>query len=380
MKFNPRLLVKDFFDRNIFERIILYLIFAEVIVQIFFVVILGGWDFIQGQNRQWIFYGLLALDYIICHKRVINIKFTLNPISIFALSLFVMVAHGIFAGIINNNSPFIILNDTVPIMMIALNILRMQSFSEVSKPIDISFLLRVVVVTSCIMIGAGLIVGNPNIGNATIIFPLFIVCLFYLKPPPIISILILSLLIVLVIDELNRTSMAFLLFSSCFIIMTRMVKQPILGVISFFSLIAILSVGAVIVPEDSQTYRRVAGLTQIDLTKRTGSIGERQAEQDAVNAQLADKSTVQQFFGLGFGNTYSVKLSHKYNTGYNHAHFAWIWFKMRYGSMGYFYLCLLMGALIYSGIYNLRHKEPEYKFVGLMCVLCLIYCFSPIKP
>ena len=379
MNLNPSKLIKAFLDRNIFERIICYLFIAELFVQIVLVFILGGWDFIQPRNKQWVFYGLLALDYIVCYKRVFNLKIILNPISAFAFFLFVLIAHGIFAGIMNGNAPFVILNDTVPLLMLALNALRMQSFAEVSRPIDMSFILKVTIISSAIVMFFGLLDQNPSLGNQILIFPLLLVCLFYLKPAPIISIIALSVLMALVFGELNRTSMAFLLLVSSFSIFIKTISKPLLGTSLAFGLIASIASAAVTIPKDSGTYVRIKGLTEIDLSKRTGSIGERQAEKDAVNLQLEKGSLAQQYFGLGFGTTYSIQLTHEFKKDYNHAHFSWVWFKMRYGHVGYFYLFIFMSALIYNGIYNLKQKDAAFKYVGLLCLLCFLYCFTYVN-
>ena len=379
MTLNLTKLIQDFFNRNIFERIICYLFIAEVVVQIVFVFLLGGWDYVQPRNKQWVFFGLLALDYVVCYKRVLNLKIILNPISAFALFLLVIITHGIFVGIMNSNAPFIILNDTVPILMLSLNALRMQSFSEVSKPIDMRFLLTFTVISSIIIMVFGLLENNPSLGNQILVFPLLVVCLFYLKPTPILSIIALFILMALVFGELNRTSIAFLLLTSGCFITFKTIEKPLLGAGLAFLLIATIAIAAITLPEDSPTYRRIAGLTQIDLSQRTGSIGERQAEQDAVNIQLEKASLTQQFFGLGFGTTYSIKLTHEFKEDYNHAHFSWVWFKMRYGYVGYFYLFIFMSVLTYNGIYNLKQRDAASKYVGLLCIICFLYCFTYVN-
>ena len=126
----------EFFNTNLFERIIIYLFISILLSKLVFELILGQWHFAQSQNQQWIFFSLLAFDYLISFKKVINIRVTANPVSALALLFLIMVTQGLFVGIIHHNAPFKIFNDTVPLLIIALNILRMQSHYELKKPIN----------------------------------------------------------------------------------------------------------------------------------------------------------------------------------------------------------------------------------------------------
>jgi hypothetical protein len=130
------------FVKNIFERLVIYILLSLFLAKIYSEVILGQSVYYNPQISQWIFYLLLAFDYIVNIKKIVTIKIQFNVMSAFAFSLFFMIFHGLVVGIYNQNPWFLVFNDTVPFLMIALNILRMQSSSEQSEPIDFGFLLR----------------------------------------------------------------------------------------------------------------------------------------------------------------------------------------------------------------------------------------------
>ena len=206
--------LQDFFEKNLFERIVVYIVLSELLVKIIFELILGQWDFVQGQNKQWFFYSFLALDYLISVKKVIKIRVTVNPMSLLAFVFLIMVAHGLFMGIMLGNSISIVANDTIPILMIALNILRMQSLTE-CKPFDLKFLLYF---CAFVTIGTGTVgfmadilrrPSGPAIPEEAIFFPLFLAALYTIKPfPKWIVVLVLGM-IVATVGDFNRTIMAF---------------------------------------------------------------------------------------------------------------------------------------------------------------------------
>ena len=173
--------IKDFYDRNLFERIIIYIFLAELLVKIFVELVMGKQGFFASQERQYVFFALLALDYALCYRRIVDIRVSINPLSLFGLTIFIMVAHGLFVGIMNHNAPFIIFNDTVPLLMLGLNVLRMQSFAEMRRPIDIKFLFKSCVIIAAAVTFFGILAGDISIPNTAIFYPLILACIFMLS-------------------------------------------------------------------------------------------------------------------------------------------------------------------------------------------------------
>lgn len=377
--------ISGFFERNLFERLIVYIFLSELAVKVIFELALGQWSFKQSQNTQWIFYGFLALDYLISVRKVMNIRFTLNPMSATAFLFIVMIAHGTLVGVLNHNPPFVIFNDLIPPLMIALNILRMQSGSENTRPIDVRFLLSFcsIVALSTTLIGflclqLGL-PSDPSVGRGQIYYPLVLSALFILRPFPKWIAISLPLIFLLTATGLNRTTLAFLAIVIGGYSILQIVRNPAKGVVLVVIVCIVTSLGVALMPKDSGTYRRISGLSNIDLSERTGSIGERQAEWDAIQAKLSDMGKTAEWTGMGFGGLYNVRFTHQYNTNYGHAHYIWAWFNMRFGKIGYIYMALMMSALIYNTARGLLMGGELGLFVSFLNLIGLIYCLTHVN-
>lgn len=380
-------ILSNFFERNLFERIIVYIFMSELLVKIIFELIIGQWSFIQSQNKQWIFYIFLALDYVLSVKKVTNIRVSVNPTSLLAFVFFIMVVHGLFIGLMLGNAPFVILNDTIPVLMIGLNILRIQSVAEY-KPPDLRFLLYF---CSYITLGTAFfgyvaaLIGQqsgPSIPAEAIYLPLFFAALFTVKPFPKWILGLVVVMIAVTSDDLNRTTMAFLAIVMFGYVLFDMVKNPAKGVITLVVLLSVLAVAVHVVPEDSKTYRRVIGLTEIDLSKKTGSIGERQEEWRAIIKKEHEKGKTVEMFGLGFGGVYEVARTHEFLKNYGHAHYSWAWFKLRFGDVGFVYLLIFAATLLYNGfIWSVRCMQGNVEglFVVFLCLISLLYCVTYVN-
>ena len=314
---NLKKAVHDFYERNLFERIIIYVLMSELLVQIIFEIGMGQWSFVQGQNRQWAFYLMLALDYLVSVKKVSNIRFTINVTSCMAFVFFIMVAHGVFIGFVMGNKPFTIINDTIPLLMIGMNILRFQSEAEY-KPIDMRFLITAcaAIVLTCGFLGytfkSLMHRSNPYVAGAEIYFPLFFATLFTFKRFPKWIIAMTVCMVVITVDDINRTTMAFFAIVLMAYLLVNAVKFPVRGLVVSIILMLGLAIAVNLVSEESKTYRRIVGLTEVDLSDSKGSIGERQEEWRAINRKYDKLGSTVEFFGLGFGGVYEVARTHTY--------------------------------------------------------------------
>lgn len=385
MSFHPIALIRNFYRKNLFERLIVYLLLSALICKFVFELILGQSSFLQSQNRQWLFYGFLALDYLVSYKKVVGLRIGLNANSAYGVVLFIMMAHGLFVGLVLGNQPFIIFNDLVPVLMIALNIWRMQSASENATPVDFNFLIHACIymafgVTICGFVAVAL--GRPSemaFPAAQLFLPLVMAMLFMTRPIPRHLLVLIAISAFLALPELNRSNMIFAFVAVGGYTFIKFIKNPVIGVVIGMIGIIVLSSAVLMLPEDSKTYRRIISLTQLDLSKRTGSVGERQAENDAIDIQLASGGETIQWLGLGFGGQYEVQFSHEYIKNYGHAHYSWAWFKLRYGQTGYFYLMILVSLLLYNMVSGLKTRTELGVFTGLICLCALIYCVTYVN-
>ena len=381
---NLRNAARDFYDRNLLERVIIYIFLSQFLVQVIFEIGMGQGSLSQGQNKQWAFYLMLAVDYLLSVKKVSNIRFTINVTSCMAFVFFIMVAHGLFMGLMVGNKPFTIMNDTIPLLMIGMNILRFQSEAEY-KPIDMRFLLNT---CGYIILGSGVLgfISNmtlhrshPTIAGAIVYFPLFFACLFMLKKFPKWIIVLTLFLISVTIEDFNRTTMAFFVIVLAAYFLLNAIRFPVRGIVIFILMILGLAIAVNMVPEGSKTYNRVVGLTQVDLSESKGSIGERQEEWRAINRKYEQSSSTVEFFGLGFGGVYEVARTHTYLKNYGHAHYSWAWFKLRFGQLGYVYLLIFVSVLAYNGFVWGMRMDCVGIFVMLLCLISILYCFTYVN-
>ncbi len=375
--------VADFYDRNLFERIIVYVFLSSLIVKVVFEVGMGQWSFIQSQNQQWVFYGFLALDYLISWHKLVNLRVTVNPMSLFALVFFIMCAHGLLVGVILGNPPFVIFNDFVPPLMIGLNILRMQSVTEY-RPVNLRYLISIcstlAVLNSCFG-QAGALAGlptQPSVGSNAF-YPLVLAALFTIRPLQKWLFIIALVLTAMCIGDLNRTTLLFIAVVISGYILFASIRYPVQGILAIILASLLISAGTMLLPEDSKTYVRIVSTADIDLSERTGSIGERQAEWDAIQVKLASQGRTVELLGLGFGGLYEVKFTHQWLHNYGHAHYAWAWFNLRFGQSGYFYMALLLVALLYNGFRAAIENTGEGLFVSFLCLLGFTYCFTHVN-
>ncbi|GJL86232.1 MAG: hypothetical protein DHS20C02_20070 [Micavibrio sp.] len=173
--------------------------------------------------------------------------------------------------------------------------------------------------------------------------------------------------------------MLFLLIISSGYLAINFVRNPVKGgtILLVAAIVVVASVS--FLPDDSKTYRRITSLSEIDLTERTGSIGERQAEWDAIQIKLAEKGKTIEWFGLGFGGVYNVQFTHQYLVDYGHAHYAWAWFNLRFGKSGYIYMVMLMAALLYNMVRGGFLSNRTGIFVSFLCLQGFIYCFTHVN-
>jgi hypothetical protein len=304
--------------------------------------------------------------------------------SAFAFSLLFMIAHGLIVGIYNENTWFLVFNDTIPFLMIAINILRMQSSAENSAPIDFGFLLRfcglIAVCTTLFSLTlqtAG-IIKNATFKVNTIYLSLFFAALLTQYKLRWVDIVYFLVVFSCAVTQMNRTTLAFMGLIGMVIFVKHLFKKPLKGImIMAVSIIVIIS-GFYALPKDSPTYQRIVGLQHIDFSRRTGSVGERQQEQDSVNVELHKKGRTDELLGFGMGGSYTIKLTHETIKNYGHAHFSWVWFKMRFGEIGYVYLGLLSLALIASVVHNSQGGALG-ACVGLLCAFSVLYMFTYVN-
>jgi hypothetical protein len=370
---------RQLFSKNFFERLVIYILLSLFFSKFYSEVILGQSVYYNPRIAQWVFYIVLAIDYIVNMKKIITMKIQFNAMSGFAFSLFFMIFHGLIVGIYNKNPWFLVFNDTIPFLMIAINILRMQSTTENDVPIDFGFLFRFCgLITICssllsfVLQKAG-IIHYATLKVETIYLCLFFATLFTDYKLRLWDIFYFLVVMSLGVTQMNRTTLAFIAIIAFIICLRKIMSNPLRGGMIIVMSIVVIMVAFYSLPEDSPTYRRIIGIQNIDFSKRTGSVGERQQEQDSVNLELRQKGRTDELVGMGMGGSYTMKTTFTTIKDYGHAHFSWVWFKMRFGEIGYVYLGFFTLALLINAITLLNTRDPLNITISLLCFYSLLY-------
>lgn len=373
------------FCKNLFERLVIYILLSLLFAKLYSEGVLGQEIYYNPRIAQWIFYLLLATDYIVNIKKIVTMKIQFNAMSVFAMSLFPMLAHGLIVGIYNDNPWFLIFNDTIPFLTIAINIFRMQSSTENETPIDFQFLFRFCGFTSvCSVLFSFLLQKAGFILEATLKVEAVYLCVFFaalltqykLRYRDIFYFII---VMSFAITQMNRTTLVFIAIVAGIICIKSLLRNPIRGAIIALVSVSVIIIGFYSLPKDSATYKRIIDSQNIDLSKRTGSVGERQQERDSVNLELYKRSPTDELVGMGMGGTYTMKFTHETVKEYGHAHYSWVWFKMRFGQIGYVYLGILTLALILNCIRNITLYTPLSISISLLCFSSMLYLFTYVN-
>lgn len=373
------------FSRSFFERTIYYHFISGFIVKFIHELILGQWYFDLSPTKQFYFFGMIAVDYAFNWRKFLNIHFN-APISLIATVFFIiMIFHGISVGIISGNQLGTLLNDLVPTFVMAFSGLVMSSSREGLIGFNSERLTRNVLIISFLSIATGALalqLGRPSslsVGGG-VTFPI-VCCLamaYFLsvEARPRFSIVFLFIIILAIaFSELNRTNLLFIILCSTFLAL----KHALRNLLIMNAIVIILALAAVVgssyIPESSPIYARISGLSNYDSSARTGSIGEREAEQDAIASLLSYRES--ETLGLGFGGVYTVQHTLRIIENTGHAHFGWALFYLRFGYFGYLYLLIFALLIIGYGRRNLQASRTFDRWYGVLIALyCLLHISS----
>jgi len=166
----------------------------------------------------------------------------------------------------------------------------------------------------------------------------------------------------------NRTTLVFVGAALLIFFARKVSRVPFKIAYLSMAFMMVFAVALVMLPEDSALSRRLSGLEDLDLSARTGSIGEREAEADAVSDKIAALGLIGRVFGAGHGASYDVKYTWEWKLNYSNAHYGWVLFYLRYGALGYIYLGLWIATLLISILRMWRSENPASILVCLLSV------------
>ncbi len=369
------------FRRSFFERIVIYCFLSELIVKIIFELMLGQWWFSLTPLKQIFLYALLLMDYAVNFRKVMAIRFWGNPVFYFMLVVFVMVIQGTFVGLYNHNAPFEIFNDSVPLLLMAMNSLRMQSPVESKLPVNFGFLIRFCSWMSLLICCFGYLAKSSGLPSTSAIsgvisgiyYALFIAALLTGYRLNLFHVICFFIVAGFSADDFNRTTLAFFMFSGLILFLKYSVFNPARAILFFMAMTLLGFALWNFLPDDSKTKQRFTDLAQVSSESRTGSVGERMSEWVSIQEKVAQGGTSARWIGLGHGALYDVRYTFRVIKDYGFAHFAWALFYFRYGLSGYVYLGILTFMLIWQTYRCWSFKSPLQMTVSLLGLMSILY-------
>ena len=366
-----------------YERLLLYIMFSALFTRVLFEVGLGMEPKVLNQQRQLMCYGMLALDYGWQFMNWRRIRITISRVNPIIPLLIVMILHGVVIGLWSSNSKSRILIDTANVVVVLFNLILLadpRSFRDFSfKRLE-----KWTYLFSVLMLMSGLVAmvvnskSSPNLGSSvSTAVAMVILCVGLLiarnKNAHFYKFVAVGLIIGFTMSTWNRTTMAFLLLFLIIYVGRNIVVRPsrVMMIVLFALFGGVTAV--TFIPADSKVAQRVSGLQNIDLSSRTGSIGERQAELDAIKVKIENMGLMGKIFGAGHGASYDVKYTWNWKRDYSNAHYGWALFYLRWGYLGYLYLILWVAFLLVASGRFILSSRPELLIVSLLALYTLGY-------
>ncbi|WP_413708780.1 hypothetical protein [Rhizobium sp. Rhizsp82] len=359
------------------ERLLYYFLLPDLMAKIVYEILLRIPAISVTQPKQYMFYGFLALEYVVAVLQPGSFKPSWPHVNKVIILLVIMIFHGILVGLWWGNPLARMGIDTVNVLVVLANIVLLSDpykvadtdFPRIFRYNRLYAIVMILLSIPAIMLNpaSGVSVGGSTAG--AVCMTILVTEIFVLKGPVHhmrVVIFTNLTLILATAPSWNRTALVFCA-AALIIYLARIIgRHPFrVGYLALAS-VAIVCVAFVALPEDSGLYRRITGLQNIDLSDRTGSIGEREAESDAVTDKISALGKGAEIFGAGHGASYDVKYTWTWKFDYSNAHYGWVLFYLRYGFLGYLYMSAWIMFLVATVVKRFRSTDPA-------CILvCLI--------
>jgi hypothetical protein len=368
----------------LFERLIYYILIPDLAARIVFELLLGVYFYDLTQPKQWMFYGIVAIEYVFQSRVIVQDNFRKDSNLIVSGLMLVMILHGIFVGLAWRNSLLRILIDTVPLTVVALNVLLLNRWAAFVG-FDFDRLNRVNLIYAVAMVIVGVVavaikrpsivsLGSPAASSVslTILLSSFMVKrVFSFK-----DLAVAAIILVPIAPNLNRTTLVVVAICLVGLFFSKIIVN---GKRLYLSLVAMFLVAAVVpltLPEDSRLVRRLQATLEYNPEQTQGSIGERQAEWIAINDKLHRMGEAAEWFGAGSGASYEVQFTQKLMTNYSHAHFSWSLFRLRFGYIGYAYLLIFAILILHSIVRGYRSSSLPDRISMTLGIWSFVYLFT----
>ncbi len=371
------------------ERLIYYMLVTDILSRLVFEVFLGYNMSKLSQQRLWIFFGLIAIEYIFQTRRVLHSKFYIDRNMYAACFVIILVLHGLFLGVGWHNNTVKVATDTIPLFVGAINIL-LACQVDAYKNFNFNRVEVLNVTFALIMLTLGIIallVGrapNGGLGSAvsTTVSIAIIAVSFWRRNVFGIKFLIINFAILSVSAPFfNRTTLALIIIAALIVFYKNIIKSPLKLYLSITLMVGGFVCVPLIVPPDSPLGRRIHELgdsEELEQQKKTGtgSIGDRFEEWSIIQEKLSQGGPIAKIFGFGHGAIYYIMMDGYYNPTYSNAHYGWALFELRYGYCGFLYLAIYAALIMANVARNKNCTDNFDRFIILICIGAILYIFS----
>ena len=371
----------------LFERLIYYMLLPELFARIVCEALLNISPLSITQPKFWVLYTLIFIEYSFSLFSLGRQKFKINLSNIVFLLLITMTIHGLMIATYWGNPLIKTLTDTVPVLVTAMNVALLNregcfknlNFDRLARNVFIYSFLMVIVGAGAVQLGRNSIVSLGGSGGEPICLTIILVNLARKKIPTVFDIAFVAFIVGPTVVNTNRTTLA--AFGFAFLIFVvphifRSAKQVYFSILLFGALAAAFYF---LVPDDSMIYRRINGLVDHLTEEKSedgGSLYERQAEWEAIQAKLHNLGPAAELFGYGPGGIYLVQFTMVIPPNYSHAHYSWAFFRLRWGYVGFLYLGIYIVLLLINFISHLLRKDILSRTIVVLDMWCIVYLFT----
>jgi hypothetical protein len=344
------------------------------------------WFFLAKQHI-FMIYLAISIDHALWLVRGQFRGIPRDPIAVVLLVFWtVMNLHGIIAGALFHQGASAIVDDTVPMLLGLLTVLRCSLDKNVDFTRAYSRIRAWVCWSVAISIPVGIFTGHsaPNGHLLAFFIIVFAVELATNKSTQEVLLYTVALLLTFTfsLDDLNRTTLAATPVLILAGLVYRIRFSILSGLLGFLVLAAAPFLLWMAVPEDSKTYERIQAIISpetVNQNTRSGSINSRRLEVEQIQAELERHGKTAVYFGMGHGATYEYNAFGGYVPNQGHAHFATSYMNLRYGLIGKFYVWLIGSTLLAGAIIALLNKTRMALFIGSLSIVCFIYLFTYVN-
>ena len=381
-------LVPGFLQTAFVERLIYYILIPDLCARLVFETILNYPANVLIQQKLWIFFGLIAIEYLVQVRRVLYSYFYFDKSMYAAGFLLILMLHGLLLGIGWGNSPAKVATDTIPLFVGAMNIF-LSCGPTAYKNLNFARVEKINIIFAVVMLTVGLIAvraGRPSIvslggAESTTVSLSIIAVSFWRRKVFGLKFLAANLAILVVpAPFLNRTTLAFIIIAASVVFFKNIVKSPLKLYISILFMVSAAISAPLLIQPDSPLGRRIEGLNSDNLQQQeaagVGSIGDRDEEWAMIQKKINDRGQIAKIFGLGHGAVYDIVIDGVSSTTYSNAHYGWALFDLRYGYLGFVYLFIYVGLILANVVRNVSSQMNFNRVIFFICIGATLYIFT----